>query len=350
MKSNFNCVAIEALATAIPSSLQKLDSEFLGIEEEDIAKIKNITGINQVAIAPDSMTSSDLCINAARVIFDSCPSYLVGIDAVIFVSQSRDFILPTTSSIIQSKLGLSVNTLCFDVPSGCTGYIQGLFLASTLIASNACNRVLLLCGETNSKLINKGDKSVSMVFGDGGSATILGKRSEIKSFFSFKTDGTGYDKIIVPDGGSRSPFNGESLISHECENGNIRRPMDMKMDGMSVFNFAITAVPKLVSESLDDCSMLPDTIDLFAAHQANRLIVNQLAKKCGFSSKQSPFLASNFGNTGPASIPLLLSEGFAGNSSSLNKVLMCGFGVGLSWGVCIADLSNTRIFQTKLVS
>ena len=120
----------------------------------------------------------------------------------------------------------------------------------------------------------------------------------------------------------------------------------MKMDGMDVFNFAITEVPKLVAETLSNLSLSPKSIDLFASHQANKLIVEQVAKKCGFDSDQAPFLASKIGNTGPASIPLLLSEGFANNSKNLNNVLLCGFGVGLNWGTCVADFSKTVLQPT----
>jgi 3-oxoacyl-[acyl-carrier-protein] synthase-3 len=168
-----------------------------------------------------------------------------------------------------------------DIPSGCTGYLHGLFVSSSLIASTSCRKVLLLCGETNSKLINEKDKSVSMIFGDAGSATVLGFRSHTDSFFSFRTDGSGYENIIIRDGGCRNGFSMDSLTMVEYENDNFRHSLNMKMDGMSVFNFAITAVPTLVRESLSDCSLSPESVDLFAVHQANQLIVNQLAKKCG---------------------------------------------------------------------
>jgi len=346
MKAMFDCVAIESIAASVPNTFQKMDPEFLGIGNDEIEKITKITGITQVAIAPSSLTSLDLCIGAAKSLFSANPSYVDDIDVVIFVSQTRDYILPTTASLAQAKLGLSLASLCLDVPSGCTGFLHGLFLANTILSSNAAKKVLLLCGETNSKLINKADKSVSMIFGDGGSATVIGRRSEHNSFFSFRTDGNDYEKIIIPEGGFRTPFSIKSLAENEYENGNFRRPIDMKMDGISVFNFAITSVPKLVSESLSTLSLTPSSIDLFATHQANNLIVNQLSKKCGFSPDQAPFLASKIGNTGPASIPLLLTEGFAGRTSNLNKVMMCGFGVGLNWGVCVTDLSQSVIHPT----
>jgi 3-oxoacyl-[acyl-carrier-protein] synthase-3 len=349
MNAMFDCVAVESIAASIPNSFHNMEPEFLGISADDIAKITKITGITQVAVAPSSVTSLDLCVFAARRLLAANPSYVDDVSAIIFVSQTRDYILPTSASLAQAKLGLSSESFCVDVPSGCTGYLHGLFLASTLLASNAVKKVLLLCGETNSKLINKADKSVSMIFGDGGSATILSRRSGCDSFFAFKTDGSGFDKIIVPEGGCRVPYGADSLSVKEYENGNLRRPIDMKMDGMSVFNFAITSVPRLVSESLARLSLSPASIDLFASHQANSFIVNQLSKKCGFESRQAPFLASRIGNTGPVSIPLLLTEGFASHASRLKKVMMCGFGVGLNWGVCVTDLSQSVVHPTILM-
>jgi 3-oxoacyl-[acyl-carrier-protein] synthase-3 len=348
MEVLFDCVAIEAVAASVPSFTQVLDEEFVGLPQKEITKITDITGITHVRIAPSSTTSADLCLDSAELIFASCPHYRNAITAVLFVSQSRDYLLPTTASILQARLGLSADTLCLDIPSGCTGYLHGLVVASTILSSTSTGKVLLLCGETNSKLINSKDKSLSMLFGDAGSATVLGKRPGVKSFYKFRTDGTGYDKIIIPAGGCRSTFTTHSLRAVECENKNIRRPIDMRMDGMSVFNFAISAVPSLVSETLDACSFSPQSVDLFAAHQANRLIVRQLAKKCGFSEDQSPFLAARIGNTGPVSIPLLLTEGFPRRPSALKRVVMCGFGVGLNWGACSADLSAASIFPTHL--
>ena len=349
MKAFFDCVSIEAISSTVPPCLKDLNEGFLDISAEDIQKITKITGISKVAIASEQVTTSDLCVNSARSIFELNPDLASEIDAVIFVSQSRDFIMPSTSSIIQDRLNLSTTCLCLDIPSGCTGFLHGLFVSSSFISSKACRKVLLLCGETNSKLINEKDKSVSMIFGDAGSATVLGYKSNLNSFFNFHTDGSGYEDIIIQDGGARNGFSVNSLILSEFENGNLRHSLNMKMDGMSVFNFASTSVPLLVRESLLSCSLSAESVDLCAVHQANQLIVKQIAKKCGFGDDQSPFLAGNTGNTGPASIPLLLSEGFANQSSDLKRVVMCGFGVGLNWGVSITDLSNTKIYPTSIM-
>jgi 3-oxoacyl-[acyl-carrier-protein] synthase III len=350
MSAYFKSIAIESLAATLPDSVQRLDSAFLNIGSDDIDKITKVTGITQVSVSPAHVTALDLCIDAAEVLLANNPSCRAEIDAIIFVSQTRDYILPSSASIAQWKLGIKQDSLCIDVPSGCTGFLHGLFIASTFLSSDSVRKVLLLSGETNSKLINPADRTVSMIFGDGGSAAVLGKKSKHDSYFDFRTDGNGFESIIVPDGGSRSPFSSKSLVIRQVDNGNSRRPLDMKMDGLSVFNFALSSVPALVQETLSSLSLSPSSIDLFACHQANSLVVTQLRRKCGFTEGQAPFLASEFGNTGPASIPLLLTEGFSNSALKLDRVLMCGFGVGLNWGVHVANLSETMIYPTNFLA
>ena len=344
MKTNLCGVCIESVVTCLPEHVQKLDEYFLNIDQAEILKIKNITGIEEVMYASSTTTSADLCFEAASFLVSNNPKLINEIDALIFVSQTPDYLLPNTSSILQSKLSLSTNCLAVDLPNGCTGYIHGLFLASLLVSSNAARKVLLLCGDTNSKLINKRDKAVSMIFGDAGSATIVGKNEKSNIYFNLKSDGANFDKIIIPHGGGRNRVTPSSFNEVECENNNIRSPLDLKMDGMSVFNFAITEVPKLILDSLIDCKMSSEDIDLLALHQANLFIINQLAKKCKIDKNKVPFASKMVGNTGPASIPFLLSKQFSNGTGNLKRVMMCGFGVGFNWGVCFTDLSQTIIY------
>ena len=345
MKTFFENISVDYIASSIPYNTRNLKFLYRNNTNVNIDKIINTTGISKVAVASKQTTASDLCIASAKKIFNLNKKLIKEIDVIIFVSQSRDYLLPSTSSIIQDKLKLSQNCLALDVPSGCTGYVHGLFLASNMLASNASKKVLLLCGETNSKLINTRDKSVSLIFGDAGSATILSKsRKKYKSYFNFKTNGSGYKDIIIPHGGCRNTINKKSLKIKNYSNGDKRRMCDLKMDGMSVFNFAINIVPKIVLETLEDNKIDTKDVDLFAIHQANKLIINQIIHACQLDPKKTPFVANEYGNTGPASIPTLLSS-LKKQKSNYKKVLMCGFGVGLNWGTCLINLSNTRIFK-----
>jgi len=345
MKHNIDNSRIVGISSCLPADIIKIDENFSGVSELEVGKIKSITGIESVRYVDKNTTASDLSLIAARNLLNQLKVESSEIDAVIFVSQSRDYIAPTTSSILQDRLNLSKDVLAIDLPNGCSGYIHGLFLSKMLVSTGAASNVLLLCGETNSQLINRRDRSMTMIFGDAGTATLIAGHPGCRSYFNIKTDGSGYNKIIIPHGGSRFPSTSESFSATERENGNFRSDANLFMDGMSVFNFAITEVPKIISESLVDTGNDCEGIDLFALHQANQLIIRQISKKLKIDNAKMPFIASTVGNTGPASIPLLLSMGFADDTSRLHKVLMCGFGVGLNWGVSICDLSKTQIYS-----
>jgi 3-oxoacyl-[acyl-carrier-protein] synthase-3 len=343
MKHIINNAQILGISSCLPCRSIELDSNFLGVSDDEIKKIKSITGIKQVRYVEEGTTAADLCMVAAQHLLESLSIDVSAVDAIIFVSQSRDYIAPNTSSVLQDKMKISKEALSIDLPNGCSGYIHGLFLSHLLVTTGAAKRVLLMCGETNSGLINQKDRSMAMIFGDAGTATLIAKGHEESTYFNIKTDGSGFNKIIISHGGARNPLTPASLAVTERENNNFRADIDLFMDGMSVFNFAITEVPQIISESLLEAGISFESIDLFALHQANELIINQVSKKLKIDPAKIPFLASNVGNTGPASIPLLLSMGYSDSSSLLNNVMICGFGVGLNWGTAICNLSKTKI-------
>lgn len=341
MESSVRNVFIKAVAACLPSTTFDLTEVNVSEDSVLLDRIKAVTGINAVRIAQSSVNASDLCVAAAEKLFDVPVVNPNEIDALIFVSQSRDYIVPSTASILQDRLRLRKDILAIDIPNGCAGYINGLYVAFALVSSGMAKNVLLLAGETNSKLMNPDDRSMTMIFGDAGSATIIqASKSDICSYFSVNTDGRGYDKIIIPHGGARLPFDSSSLIERKDESGNVRRPMDMYMNGSAVMNFALTEVPKDIDSIIKYSGKQKDEIDVFLLHQANKLIVTKIAKKCSIDSNKVLFGSAETGNTGPASIPLLLSMS-ASRVSGLKNVLMSGFGVGLNWGSCITDLSET---------
>jgi 3-oxoacyl-[acyl-carrier-protein] synthase-3 len=348
MKSSINNVSISSIATCVPKGsidLIELGNKFGFPEVERVCKT---TGIYSIREASENTTTSDLCLKAAELIFNKEPGLKEIIDGIVFVSQTADYKLPQTSHIIQHKLGLNSDTICFDMPIGCNGYIYGLYQASLLISSSSCNNVLVLVGDTTTKLINKKDRSVRLVFGDAGTATIVRKTFE-KSNLSFiiKSDGSGYNDLIIPSGGSRSKFSVDSLIESNDQDGNIRSESDLFMDGMAIFNFAIKCVPEIINETLIQSGWGKEQVSLFAIHQANKFMVDYLRKKIQVDQDKMPIAIDGFGNTGPASIPLLLTERFSSLTTyELSKVILCGFGVGLSWGTVACDLIDTKIYKT----
>ena len=344
MKVKVRGISITSISTCIPKNKVNLVDLASNFGKSEVNKIIKTTGINSIRRAEKNTTTSDLCAFAAKKMMDETGTTPDQIDAILFVSQTPDYKLPQTSHILQSKLGLKEDTICFDLPIGCNGYIYGLFQASILINSKACKRVLLLSGDTTTKLINDSDRSLRMVFGDGGSATLIEEGSDILSFIIY-SDGARFNDLIIPDGGCRNPFNNNSKTINFDIEGNGRTPMDMFMDGMAIFNFAIKRVPALLEEIITYSNWEKEEIDIYAMHQANKFMIDYLRKKCKVPIEKMPIAMDGIGNTGPATIPILLTE-LKSEIGKYKKVILCGFGVGLSWGALTCDLSNTKVLKT----
>ncbi len=338
MKARIHNVKIEAIATAVPDQLVSIKEIMPTLTQKELDAIYNVTGIRSLRLVKNE-TASDLCQIAANKLFSDYDKNKI--EAIIFVSQTPDYILPATSSVIQHQLGLANSLLCLDISSGCTGYIHGLITASSLISSGAAKSILLLVGDTSSKLVNKKDRTTSVIFGDAGSATIIEKCDTGSIYFDLNNDGEKFENLIIRNGGFRNP-------KKNSENFDLDF---IQMKGLEVFDFAIREIPKLVKLILNDNNLTMSDIDFIAAHQANQLITKTIGKKLGVDESKIPFLCKDFGNTGPASIPLMLSLFDSIDECGMEKVMMCGFGTGLSWGAALCDLSKTKIhklLQTSL--
>ena len=339
MKTLFKDVGISAISTVLPNEIIDLARKFASLGNDELEKIFKITGIRKLRHVTNE-SASDLCLQAARRILQLPQADDIG--ALIFVSQTRDYVLPMTSCVMQDKLGLDREVLCLDLPSSCSGYIHGLFTSSLLISSGACNQVLLLAGDASSTFIDPQDRSTAMIFGDAGSATLISRQEGKSIYFNMKNDGSQYNKLIVPAQSlARSSCN--TLVDRgSYQDSQIFVSSFLSMDGMAVFDFALREVPSIIQETLEDVGCSASQLDFLALHQANQMIVHYLNKLVGVSSDRSPFCAQETGNTGPASLPLLLSSRFSGKQSNLKKILLCGFGAGMSWGTAFTDLSDTQ--------
>lgn len=341
MKTIINNIAITHIASILPENSIELNSLAKEYGENEVNKIIKTTGIERVRVVERNTTSSDLCAQLALHLFDQDSTIREKIDGLVFVSQTRDHILPQTSNILQHKLGLSKDTICFDLPLGCSGYIYGLFQASLLIQSGSCSNVLVLAGDTTSKIINKKDRTVSMVFGDAGTATIVSKGSDSIGCI-IHSDGGGAKDLIIPAGGFRYPYSEASSLVKEFDEKIYRSDNDLFMDGMQILNFSATNVPKIINESLALMDWSNENISHYIFHQANDFMVGYLRRKMKLEESKVPIAVKEYGNTGPASIPLTISDKFF-DSKALHKTILCGFGVGLSWGAFCVDLSATIV-------
>lgn len=337
---------IRTVAAALPR--QSLDLRELGglFGQEEVDRIIATTGIRRVRVAPEGMCASDLCEAAARAAFQAAGLTGADMDAVLFLSQTPDYRLPATSPILQEHLGLPKEALAFDINLGCSAYIYGLFQAGLLVSSGACRRVLVLAGDTSTRMINPGDKSVRMVFGDAGSATIVESGTDAASFL-IRTDGDGARNLIIPAGGFRRPADSAAAEVTTDENGNRRSALDLFMDGMEIMNFGLREVPPAIDGVLALAGWKKAETGSFVLHQANRFMLEYLRRKMQLPAAAMPVAMADTGNTGPASIPLALTvaRDQLQQEDRLRKCVLCGFGVGLSWGAAAADLGNAQILD-----
>ncbi len=292
------------------------------------------TGIKSHRVAPSNVTTCDLCYESAKKLITELQWNKDEIDALIFVSQTHDYVLPATSCILQEKLELSQNCYTLDVSLGCSGWVYGLSVITSLMQNGSIKKGLLLVGDTITKLCSKDDKSTYPLFGDAGSATALSYNKNASTiYFNLHTDGTGKNNIIVKDGGDRNPVKETSLHSEVVSEGIERCALNLELDGMNVFSFGITKVPKCINELVEHFNLDKEKTDLFVFHQANKFMNEKICKKLKLDNKKTPLSLDDFANTSCASIPLTLVTRCQNNLKNTSQsLIVCGFGVGLSWG------------------
>ncbi len=340
-------VQIRGISACVPEKkIRTVDLDFFS--NEDAEKFIQNTGITQRHISEGDSCASDLCLQAAEKILTELAWHKDDIDILIFVSQSSDYILPATSNLLQSRLGLSQDCFCLDVSLGCSGYIYGLSLVSNLLQNIKFNRALLLVGDTISTYTSKYDKSVYPLFGDAGTATAIefDIQSNCNWTFDIGSDGTGSDAIKIKAGGSRFRTNKNSFdlkdININDPSQGKRSSVDLQLEGIDVFNFAIKKAPNSIFNILKYVSKRTDDIDYFFLHQANLFMNETIRKKLKVDKDKMPNSIQNFGNTNGASIPLTIVQSFNNLIQKNNlSVLLCGFGVGLSWGSVLLNLNKS---------
>jgi len=298
------------------------------------------TGIRERRIAADDECASDLAVAAAEKLFASGRATPDEVDYLLFCTQSPDYFLPATACVIQDRLGLPRSCGAIDFNQGCSGFVVGLSLAKGLIASGQARCVLLLTGDTYSKFIHPGDRSVCTVFGDGAAATVVRAHEGPGGLgeFVFGTDGRGARQLMVPAGGLRQPRSEETAIAEEDSDGNVRSRDNLYMNGREIFRFAITAAPKSIRALLAKQEWSTDELDHMVLHQANRFMLDELVKRLKTAPEKVPYEFEDRGNTVSSTIPIVLERLIEGGRLRPGaKLLLCGFGVGYSWAGCTVE-------------
>jgi 3-oxoacyl-[acyl-carrier-protein] synthase-3 len=306
--------------------------------EWSVEKIASKTGIEKRYLADESETSGDLGVEAAQHLFEEYNIPRDSIDYIIFCTQSPDYFLPTTACIIQDRLGLQKSCGAFDFNLGCSGFVYGLGIAKGFLLSDQAKSVLLITAETYTKRIHPKDKGNKTIFGDGASASLV-TNQYLKGYlnaqildFSFYTDGSGYDKLMLKNGGFRAgPFKKAEDIY--AEGTFIRNDDYIYMDGKSIFDFTAFKVPPSIDDNLKKNNLSVDEIDLFIFHQANAFMMNFVRQRCKIPENKFFVDLADGGNTVSSTIPIALKRAIEKGFDYKNKrVLLSGFGVGLSIG------------------
>lgn len=202
-----------------------------------------------------------------------------------------------------------------------------------MLQTNSAKRVLVLHGETPSRFTHPEDRSTVLLFGDAGSATAIEAGGEETWGFSLHSDGKGYADLIIPGRGFRDPVPNDARDNY------------LHMNGTNLFNFTVKKVPTLIEETLTLMNCQLEAVDSFIFHQSNEFIMRHIAKKCHLPLEKIPIILSEFGNTGGPSVPLTLAKHYLDNPiAGTEKTLLLGYGVGLSWGSTLMDLSSDTLF------
>ena len=290
-------------------------------------KIFNKVGVKQRYTASAEETVLELAVKASEKLLKKIDKN--EIDFILFCTQSPDYHLPTTACILQDKLGLRKNIGALDFNLGCSGFVYGLSIAKGLIATGAAQNILLVTAETYTKYLRKSDKSNRTIFGDGVAATFI-QKDEAKENFQFilGTDGSGYDNLIVRNGGGRN------RINKEDEAGNC-----LYMNGQNIFIFTIEKIPALVKEILEKNNLTKNNVDYYIFHQANAHILRRQREILDIPEEKFYINLEKYGNTVSSTIPIALKDALeTGKVKRGDKVMLVGFGVGLSWGATIVEL------------
>jgi len=326
-----NNVEIKGIACAVPE--RTVDNEQYNdvFGEENVKKFINLTGVKTRHIALDEQCASDFCYVAATKVLEKLSWEPSSIDALIVITQTPDYAVPATACVLQHRLGLSEDCIAFDVNLGCSAYVYGIWLAATMVSTQDLNRVLLLVGDTSNFGIDQSNSSTAMLFGDGGTATAIEKTEGKSLKYFLKTKGSGFKTIMVPAGHARS--RGKINTAGSCE---------LAMNGSEVFSFTITDVPRTIKSFMTEFEIDKDNIDMFVFHQANLFILKHLAKKLSFPMEKIPISMDRFGNTSGESIPLTLVDALGNEESKEQiKLMLFGFGVGLSWGGIYLEIDKS---------
>ncbi|MDY0281824.1 MAG: ketoacyl-ACP synthase III [Salinivirgaceae bacterium] len=341
----FKNVGITAMAGAVPKTVINNYEYTENFPADQVKDIVDKVGIFERRFVDKDTCSSDLCFAAAEKLVNDNKINREEIDLLVFISQTPDYRMPATSVILQSRLGLSNNTIAFDINLGCSAFIYGLSVVYGLMQTQNIRKALILDGETRSRIYSPKDRNTAFLFGDGGIAALIERKDYFgDSWFSLNSDGSREDLIKIKAGGYRNPSSCETVKEKVVdEYGNIRSDEHGYMNGGDVFNFVIREIPTDFKNILKFAGFEKEQLDYYIFHQANIFINNYLAKKLKLDKAKIPSTIHKFGNTSSVSVPLTMISELKTNLIESKTILLSAFGVGMTWASAILKMQDCKI-------
>lgn len=340
-------VRIDGVAACVPEREIDNETSLREMYGDEAKLIMESTGIRKRFLAEPGTTSSDLCLACAQELMRGTGTAPEEIGGVVFVTFTPDRLMPFNASLIHEKLGLDKEIPAFDISLACSGYAYGLYMASMLV--RGCGKkVLLLDGDIQSAYMSEYDKSTVPVMADAGSATLLSPAEEEAEWqFSFYTDGSGRDSLMIPAAGSARPPKAEDLEYRDYADGGRRRATDIYMDGFAIFRFVASDVSKWLLRFLGEIGEDAASIDSFVPHQANMYMIKKLARKLKFDWERTWQSGNAVGNSASATVPVTIAYDAENrlDKSRENRVLISGFGGGLSASAGLITLDPKAYYK-----
>lgn len=323
---------IKGISYYLPERVVTNEELLKEFPEWSVDKVAAKVGVNSRHLAAEDETAGDMAEKAARKLFEEYSIDPKSIDFVMLCTQSPDYFLPSTACILQNRLGIPTSAGAFDYNLGCSGCVYGMAMAKGLIAAGIAKNVLLLTAETYQKYLHPSDKSNRSIFGDGAAACLISTDGfAVIGEFCLGTDGSGAENLIVKTGAARCRKANGNVV--EDEDGHQRFDDYLYMNGSAIFNFTLEAVPAMMKVILEKNQMEKDDVDYYVFHQANKFMLNTIRKVCILPKEKFYVNLEETGNTVSSTVMISLKDNLdKGVITPGMKVMVSGFGVGLSWG------------------
>lgn len=343
-------VKIVGMSACVPSRVEENIDLPIFATKEDAQKVIASTGIERHRHVEPGTTASDLSVKAVEKLLDDMSWSAVDVDCLFYVCTSRDYIAPQTACILQDRLGLREDCFVMDLPLGCSGWVYGMSVITSMMQTGHFKKGLLIAAETNTRNRSMKDRSVRPLFGDAATVTALEYDAawDKPMNFVFGVDGKGASAIMTKFGGMRNPTTVEALQEVEVEPGIVRKGTDMVVNGMDVFGFAIKRPPASLKELIATFNIDVASIDYLYLHQANKFIDEKIRKSIKVPPEKVPYCIQDYGNVTSASIPLtMVTQTSEALSGAEKHCIVCGFGVGLAWASM--EVYSSKVTVSNLV-